>query len=337
MKIDGAISLASLTDSARAARELEEQGFDCAFSFEGPHDPFFPIALAAAETERIELGTAVAIAFARNPMLCAQIANDLQLITQGRFILGLGSQIKPHIEKRFSQTWSKPAARMREFALAIRAIWNTWEGKGPLDFRGEFYRHTLMTPFFDPGPNPHGVPRIFLAGVGPRMVEVAGEVGDGFFMHPLHTQDYAEKVVIPALERGLAKSERSRAGYEICAQTIVMMGSNDAEIETARQKARGQISFYGSTPAYKVALDHEGWGDLQPQLNRMSKQGDWGKMMALISDDMLDKIGVSGTPAEVGRRLAARNRFAERTGLILYNETAPEAVADLVGAIRAAP
>ena len=179
-----------------------------AFSFEGPHDPFFPIVLAAHETERIQLGTAIAVAFARNPMICAQVAQDLQRISRGRFYLGLGAQIRPHIERRFSQPWSRPAARMREFVRAIRAIWHTWSTGEKLDFRGEFYTHTLMTPFFNPGPNPFGDPPIFLAAVGPHMVEVAGEVADGLLIHPLCTPEFIEKDLQPALDRGLARGVR---------------------------------------------------------------------------------------------------------------------------------
>jgi probable F420-dependent oxidoreductase len=242
------------------------------------------------------------------------------------------------VERRFSMPWSRPAARMHEYVRAIRAIWHAWATGEKLDFRGEFYTHTLMTPFFDPGPNAFGAPPIFVAGVGPKMIEVAGEVGDGMFVHPLHTPAYVEDVVLPALRKGFDAAGKTREDFQISCQTITMMGANDEQIRTARSKARGQISFYGSTPAYKVVLDHLGAGDLQPELNRLSKQGRWREMMGLVSDDLLDAIGVSGTPAEVGARLAARNGgFADRTMVTLYDETGdPEAVADLVRALRAA-
>jgi probable F420-dependent oxidoreductase len=320
--------------AGEAAREIEARGFDGAFSFEGPHDPFFPIALAAHETERIRLGTAIAVAFARNPMICAQVAQDLQRISRGRFYLGLGSQIRPHIERRFSQPWSRPAARMREFVRAIRAIWHTWSTGEKLDFRGEFYTHTLMTPFFNPGPNPFGDPPIFLAAVGSHMVEVAGEVADGLLIHPLCTPEFIEKDLVPALGRGLVRGGRERERFELVSQTITMMGSNDEEIERARGKARGQISFYGSTPAYRVVLDRHGWGDLQPTLNRMSKRGEWLEMAKLVSDEMLDAIGVSGTPADVGRKLRVRNAGCEGTSLVLYNETEPDALVDVIRGFR---
>jgi probable F420-dependent oxidoreductase len=334
MKIEMGLLIEDVTRAGEAARAIEAQGFDGAFSFEGPHDPFFPLVLAARETQRIELGTAIAVAFARNPMICAQLAQDLQRIAGGRFWLGLGSQIRPHIERRFSQPWSKPAARMREFVQAIRAIWRSWSSGERLDFRGEFYTHTLMTPLFNPGPNPHGDPPIFLAAVGRRMVEVSGEVADGLLVHPFHTRDFVLSQTLPALEKGLAAGGRDRSDFEISVQTIVMLGSNDEEIERARNKARAQISFYGSTPAYRVVLDQHGWGELQPELNRMSKQGQWAEMMGLVSDELLDAIGVSGTPAGLGAALRERNRFAQRTSLLLYNETDPEAVVDLVRAVR---
>ena len=336
MKIESAL-IGSQAEPGRAVEEaahLEALGFDTAISYEGPHEPFFPLLLAAQRTTRLELATGIAIAFARNPMIVAQQANDLQLLTGGRFLLGLGPQIRPHIEKRFSQPWSRPAARMREFVLAIRAIWAAWGLGERLDFRGEFYTHTLMPPMFNPGPNPHGFPPIFLAAVGPRMVEVAGEVADGLMVHPLNSPDFIEKNTLPWLRRGLEASGRTLDDYDLQIQTICMLGSNDAEIAKAREKAKAQIAFYGSTPAYKVVLDHHGWGHLQPELNRLTKTGGWGDMTKLVSDEMLDTLGVSGTPTEVGRRLRERNRIANRTAVVLYNEAEPDAVHDLVTAIK---
>ena len=333
MKVEATLLGGDISESGTEAKRLEAAGVDAIYSFEGAHDPFFPLLLAAGSTRNVELGTAIAIAFARNPMICANIANDLQQLTGGRFILGLGSQIKPHIEKRFSQTWSRPAARMREFVMAIRAIWRTWNEDEPLRFRGEFYTHTIMTPFFNPGPNPFGTPRIFLAAVGPKMMEMTGEVGDGVFLHPLNTKGFIRDVALPSIHKGLATSGRRLEEFEISCQTICMVGSSDEEIAKARSKARGQISFYGSTPAYKVVLDHAGWGDLQPRLNRMSKEGQWIEMMDLITDDMLDAIGVSGTPDQVGTALRERNAFADRTSVILYDETgSPDALSDIVRA-----
>lgn len=334
MKIESALLATDLTTVAAAARTIEAQGFDGIQSFEGPHDPFLPLAVAAEHTQGLELATAIAVAFARNPMVCAYTANDLQLLSGGRFILGLGTQIRAHIERRYSETWSKPNARMREFVRAVRSIWQSWETGERLDVRGEFYTHTLMTPFLSPGPNPFGSPRIFLAGFGVGMIAVAGEVGDGWIVHPLNTPSYVEQVAMPALAKGLARVGRERDRFEVSCQTIVMIGSNDEEIALARAKARAQIAFYGSTPGYRVLLDHHGWGDIQPELNRMTKQGQWFEMTQLITDDMVDGIGVSGTPSAAGRALRRRNAFAERTSLILYNETDPDAVADVVSGFK---
>ena len=332
MKIDAGLLSPDLTAAGAAAAKLEAQGFGAAWSFESAHDAFIPLVLAAQATQRIELGTAVAIAFARNPMTVAQVAYDVQTLSRGRFILGLGTQIQPHIEKRFSMPWSEPAKRLREFVLAIRAIWRAWETGERLSFRGEFYTHTLMTPFFSPGPNQYGAPPIYLAGVGPKMVEVVGEVADGFLVHPLHTPAFLEAVTLPALDRGLAASGRSRKDLAISCQTIVAMGGTPAQIEVARQKARGQISFYGSTPAYRGVLEHHGYGALHPELNRLSKTGGWGEMMKLIDDTLFDLIAVSGTPAEVGAKLRARSAsFAARTTLMLYDETGDaEAVREVI-------
>ena len=330
MKIDAALLDAPFDEIAATAGKLERMGYDGILSFEGQHDPFLPLSLAATGTERAELITGIAIAFARNPMVVAYMANDLQLISKGRFTLGLGSQIRPHIEKRFSETWSKPNARMREFIQAVRAIWRCWGEGEKLQFRGEFYTHTLMAPFFNPGPNPHGTPKIALAGFGPGMIRVAGEVADSWLVHPLHSPSYVRDVAFGALDEGAAKAGRDRADIEVSAQVITMVGTNDEEIERARNGARMQMSFYGSTPAYKVMLDHHGWGDLQPELNRMSKEGRWGEMPGLVPDEMVDTIGVCGSPSEVGKKLRARNEFAQRTTMILYNETDPDAVEDII-------
>jgi probable F420-dependent oxidoreductase len=338
MKVEMAITERELAAMGEAAARLEAQGVDCAIVFESAHEPFLQALLATQATERLEVATGVAIAFARSPMIVAQTANDLQALSGGRFVLGLGSQIKPHIERRFSMPWSRPAARMREYVQAIRAIWHAWATGEKLDFRGEFYTHTLMTPFFSPGKNDYGTPPVFVAAVGPRMLEVAGEVGDGMFVHPLNSPGYVDEILLPALQRGFAEAGKTRDDFEISCQTITMMGANDEQIAKARSKAKGQISFYGSTPAYRVVLDHMGVGDLQPELNRLSKQGKWLDMMKLVSDDMVDAIGVSGTPAELGAKLVARNNpFADRTMLTLYDETGdPDAVADLVRGIREA-
>jgi probable F420-dependent oxidoreductase len=335
VRIDAALMTGDVGRAGELAARFEAQGYDGLYSFEGPHDPFLPLVLAARATRRIELATGVAIAFARTPMLCAQIAQDLQQLSEGRFILGLGTQVRAHVEKRFGMPWSRPAARMREFVLAIRAIWRSWSTAERLDFRGEFYTHTLMTPMFSPGKPPFGDPRIFLAAVGPRMTEVCGEVADGFFVHPLHTPAYLREVALPALARGRAAGGRSAVPFEIAAQTIVCLGADDAGVARARAKAKSQIAFYGSTPAYAGVLAHCGREALYPELNRMTKQGRWAEMARLVDDDLLDAIAVSGTPAEAGRRLRARCAgLVDRVGLGLYDEAGPDAVVDLIQAAR---
>jgi probable F420-dependent oxidoreductase len=293
-------------DMPAAARELEELGYDGVFTAETSHDPFLPITLAALETDHIELGTGIAVAFARNPMTMATIGNDLQLYTKGRFILGLGSQIKPHIEKRFSMPWSHPADRMREFILAMRAIWASWSDGGKLDFRGDFYRHTLMTPFFNPGPNPCGNPKVFLAAVGERMTEVAGEAADGILLHGFTTERYVREVTLPALERGWARAGKERSDFELSGPMFVVTGTNDEEYDNARRGTKQQIAFYGSTPAYRGVLELHGWGDLQTELNRLSKQGDWVQMGELIDDEMLGTFAVTGEPEEIPAKLLSR-------------------------------
>ena len=231
-------------------------------------------------------------------MTLAQTAYDLQLASHGRFRLGLGTQIKPHIEKRFSMPWSQPVDRMRELVLAIRAIWATWHEGTPLDFRGEFYRHTLMTPFFNPGPNPYGLPSIFLAGVGPRMTEMAGEVADGFIVHPFGTERSLRELTIPrwSVRRApVVHSPTSRSRSRSWPWSPTPTSSS-----RGRDAMRPRLAFYGSTPAYKVILDVHGWGDLQPELNRLSKTGDWATMSALITDEMVDAFSVQGTSDTIG-------------------------------------
>lgn len=336
MKVDAALSTQPRDGAGSEARRLEELGYDGAFTFEGAHDPFFALLLASQHTERLELMTAIAVGFARSPMVLANIGHDLQAWSRGRFILGLGSQIRPHIEKRFSQPWSSPAPRMRELVLAIREIWRCWEEGAPLDFRGRFYRHTLMTPFFDPGPNPFGSPRIFVAGVGPRMTEVAGEVGDGFFVHPFHTADFVNGTTLPALERGRAKAGRSRERFEVSTQLIVATGETPERFERAKAAARSQIAFYASTPAYRPVLDCHGWGGLQTELNLLSKQGRWAEMAGMVDDGVLRAIAVVGEPGEIAKAIRARcASFSDRVSLVTPGAGDPEAWAEVARALQA--
>ncbi len=305
MLVDGGLGF-DIKKAPEAGKAAEDAGYDGVWTAETSHDPFLPLLAAAPATTKLELGTGIAVAFARSPMTTAQTANDLQLASEGRFILGLGSQIKPHITKRFSMPWSHPAARMREFILAMRAIWNSWNDGTKLDFQGDFYRHTLMTPFFNPGPNPHGAPKVFLAGVGQLMTEVAGEVADGFLCHGFTTESYLRGVTLPALARGLSRSGRTRADFEISGPAFVVTGGTEEELAESATATKQQIAFYGSTPAYRAVLEHHGWGELQEELNAMSKQGQWAEMGERIDDDMLNTFAVVGEPEQIAAGLHER-------------------------------
>jgi probable F420-dependent oxidoreductase len=317
LRVDAPFALGSLAEAGAEARRLEALGYDGAFTFDGPHDPFFPLVQAAAATERLELSTGVAIAFARSPMLLAQLGHDLQVLSKGRFRLGLGSQVRAHIERRFSQPWSRPAARMREVVRALRAIWSCWNDGAPLDFRGEFYTHTLMPPLLRPAPSPFGPPPVWLAGVGPRMTEVAGEVADGFLVHPFHTPAFLETVTGPALARGLALARRARREFTVSAQVLIASGRDAGETERARNAVRAQIAFYASTPAYRGVLDSCGRGALHPELHALSRSGDWRAMAALVDDDLLEAVAVCAPPEAVAERLVARyGEHADRVSLV---------------------
>ena len=313
MKVDTGIGT-DLDKIPAVVRDIEGLGYDGVNTAETSHDPFFPLLLAAEHTERIELRTSIAVAFARNPMNLANLGHDLNAYSKGRFTLGLGSQIKPHITKRFSMPWGAPAAQMRELVLAMRAIWASWYAGEPLQFVGDHYRHTLMTPAFTPENTEYGAPKVVLAAVGPRMTEVAGEVADGMMIHPFSNIAYIESVTLPALERGLAKAGRSRDDFELSYSNFVVTGRDEAEFEASKTAVKKRIAFYGSTPAYKGVLDAIGVGDLQAELNTMSKQGRWDEMGTLISDEMVEAFGVVGEPKDIaGQMLARYAQFADRT------------------------
>lgn len=303
MHVDAPLVATSLAEVPGAARRIEADGFDGAYTFEGPRDPFLPLVLAAEHTERIALMTAVAIAFSRNPMTVAHTGWDLQAASCGRAVLGLGSQIRPHIERRFSMEWSAPAKRMREFVGAIRAIWATWQDGTPLAFEGEHYRHTLMTPFFTPEPLPSGPPRLFLAGVGPAMTAVAGDVADGFFVHPFSTPDYLRTTTLPALRAGRGGAAPD---FELAWPVMIATGATDASRAEAELATRAQIAFYASTPAYRPVLERHDRGELQPLLRERTKTDDWAGMLELVDDDLFDLVAIRGNPAECGRELAIR-------------------------------
>jgi probable F420-dependent oxidoreductase len=305
LKLDGGIpnQLARVPDAAGA---LERDGYDGGWTAETSHDPFLPLLLAAEHTSRLELGTNIAVAFARNPMIVANVGWDLQAYSRGRFNLGLGTQIQPHIEKRFSMPWSHPARRMREFVAALHAIWSAWKDGTKLRFEGDFYTHKIMTPMFTPEPQPYSAPKVFLAAVGEAMTEVCGEIADGHLGHPMVSKRYITDVTTPALMRGLQRAGRGRNDIELSAEVLVATGENDAELQIASAAVRKQIAFYGSTPAYCRVLDLHGWGDLHEELNRLSKQGEWDAMGSLIDDEMLATFAVVGPVDEIGAALKRR-------------------------------
>ena len=326
-------------EDPRAARtlykELEDIGYNGGFSFEAKHDPFLVLAVAAEHTSTLRLGTGIAIAFARNPMNLANLGYDMQSISGGRFVLGLGSQVKPHIEKRFSSTWSHPAERMREIVLAIKAIWDCWEGKCPLNFEGRFYRHTLMIPTFNPGPNPYGPPPIFTGGFGPLMTAVAGEVADGFITHPFTTRRALLENSLPALQKGLAKAGRQRSDIEVMCATLVVTADTEETMAASKLAARKQLAFYASTPVYLPTLTCHGWEGVHQELNRLSKQGRWDDMTYLIDDEILNAIAVVGERHEIAGKLRARMDGIADSVSITHNRCPdPSHWADVVRAFR---
>jgi len=321
MKIDSGLT-GSLNEVADNARKLEEAGYDGVMSFETGNDPFFPLLLAAQDTENIELITSIAVAFSRTPMLLANIGHDLNSFSKGRFVMGLGSQIQPHITKRFSMPWSSPAKRMREFILAMRAIWACWHEGERLNFKGEFYTHSLMTPMFTPQDNDYGAPKVLLAAVGPLMTEVAGEVADGVILHAFTTEKYMREVTLPAIEAGLAKAGRKREDFTISYPGFAVTGRTEEEFNASKLATCKQIAFYGSTPAYAPVMAVHGWGELQPQLNQLSKEGKWDEMGTMITDEILNAFAVVGEPDE------ACDTFKDRFGDIVDRTTMSFAVKD---------
>jgi probable F420-dependent oxidoreductase len=310
VKIDLPLSVTggALADVAEVARAAEDAGFDGVSYSETTSDPILHLTVAAGATRRVELMTNIVVAFARSPMTLAVQGRALQDYSGGRLVLGLGSQIKPHIERRFSMPWSAPAARMAEYVRAMRAIWHAWETGEPLRFEGEFYTHTLMTPMFSP-PSTQPAPKVFLAAVGDRMTQTAGAVADGMLIHPFSTEAYFRDVTLPALTSSRAGSELAGQPLEVVSSAFVVTGRDDAELAASATAVRNQIAFYGSTPAYLPVLEHHGWGALGLELNRLSKTSDpdrWAAMGRLVDDDVLQAFALIAEPDRVGAALRAR-------------------------------
>ncbi|NDZ95866.1 TIGR03617 family F420-dependent LLM class oxidoreductase [Streptomyces sp. SID6673] len=300
LQVDG-----SPTKAGESAREIADLGADGIFSFEGQHDVFFPLVVAAQDTE-LELMTNVAIAGPRSPLHLAHAAYDLQCYSEGRFRLGLGSQIRPHIEKRYGSQWGKPAKRMAESVAAVKAIFDAWEGNSGLEFRGEFFTHTLMPPNFNPGPNPFGPPPVLMGALGPIMTRNAAEFADGLLVMPFNSTAHFAERTVPAMTEGLRRSGRELQDFQVVAQVMTAVGSTPEELHIAYECVASLIAFYGSTPAYRAVLELGGWGDLQPELNALSKQGKFAEMRALITDPMVRTYGVVGTPEECAEQVRAR-------------------------------
>lgn len=298
-------TLGDLETAAADAADAEEAGYAGAFTGEVASDPFLPLTLAAGATEHLTLGTAIAVAFARSPMALAYTAHDLQRFSGGRVMVGLGSQVRAHVTRRFSMPWGRPAAQMREFVQAMRAAWRSWEDGEPLSFEGEYYQHTLMPPMFAPRPHGHGMPQVLLAGVGDAMTRVAGEVADGFLCHGFTTGRWIREHTLPALEEGRRRAGQTMDGYTVKAAIFLATGT-EAETAAAVRQIRSSIAFYASTPAYKPILDLHGWGDVAAELTTLSKQGRWAEMDALIDDDMLHAFAIVAPPEQVPGRLRDR-------------------------------
>lgn len=318
------------TDAVDRAKLLKEAGASGVFTFEGPFDVFTPLVLASS-VDGLDLMSNVAIAFPRNPIQLAHQANDLQLLSKGRFILGLGTQVRAQIEKRYGTEFDRPVERMTEIVGALRAIFATWNEGERLDFRGEYHRHTLMTPTFNPGPNPYGPPPIYLGALGPRLTRATAEVADGLLVMPFGSKRFLHGTTLPAVRDGLAKAGRSADDFTVIPEIIVSVASGRDDDHAS---TRMLLAFYGSTPAYRPVLDAHGWGDLQPELNAMSKQGRWQEMAALIDDEMLHTIAACGTPAEIAAHI--RDRIDGVSDSICLYQPGPitvDALAEIVDAL----
>lgn len=301
--------------AATAAERAAALGYDGFFTAETSHDPFLPLVLANRATPTLDLGTAIAVAFARSPMVMAYTAWDLAAMSEGKFMLGLGTQVKGHIVRRFAGEWLPPGPRMRDYLLALRAIFRTWQEGVPLRHEGEFYRLSLMTPFFNPGPITHPEVPLAIAGVGPYMARLAGELCQGFHVHPFHTVRYLDEVVLPNLSKGAGTAGRKVADLEVITTVFVVTGHNQAEIEQAMLPVKSQIAFYASTPNYAAVLETHGW-DIGEKLNALSRRGNWDEMAALITDDVVDEVAVIAPIDQLGERI--KQRYGDRVQRVGY-------------------
>jgi probable F420-dependent oxidoreductase len=306
LKLDAEIFSESLGEVGGLSKSAEAFGFDCVWFNEIKHDPFVQLAIAASSTSRVRLGTSIALAFTRSPTTLAYSAWDVQSLSGGRLILGLGTQVKGHIERRFGGRWESPAAKMKDVVGAMRAVWRTWQTGERLDYKGRFFSIDLMTPFFSPSPIESPEIPVYLAGVNPGMCRLAGEVAEGLHVHPLHSAGYLREVVDPALAEGLKRSGRERREFTVAASVFAAVGDTEEERRSVREALRGQVAFYASTRTYRRLMEHHGWGDVCDRLHSLSLKGEWGKMSGEIGDDILEKLVVEGTWAGVGSAIKKR-------------------------------
>ncbi len=299
MKFDTTLLFHDLDKMADHAKAVEAMGFDGLWTAETNHEPFLPLTIAAEHSQRVNLGTGIAVTFPRSPTILAQIAWDLQRFSNGRFILGLGPQVKAHNVLRFGVAWEKPIKKMREYILAIRALWDCWQNGTPLRFEGEFFLLRLMTPFFNPGPNDVPYPPIYVSAVNKMMLHLAGEVCDGVHLHAIHSARYMHEFALPHLQEGLAKGGRAREDFSVNTAVFAIPTDDPQYAQWAEGFVKQQISFYMSTPAYRVLANLHGWEDVAEQLSKMARNGEWESMPNLINDEILDTIAVTGTWAEL--------------------------------------
>ena len=325
MKVDASLE-GGFARAATDAKRYESEGYDGVWSTEAGHDPFLPLAGVAMETERVAIGTAIAVAFADSPLSLAQVAHDLQVESAGRFHLGLGSQVKAHVTRRYSMPWGQPAARLRELVLAMRSIWSSWNDGVPLQFQGDFYQHTLMTSFFSPAPSPYGPPRVFMAGVNGAMTRAAGEVADGFLAHPFTTERYLREFTLPALEEGQRRRQSPSSDFEVALPVFVVTGRTDEEQAESASAARQQIAFYASTAAYRPVLALHGWEDLQSALAQLAWTGGWSAMGDLIDDEILATFAIVEEPDKVAAALCRRFAGAVQRVSVYQPRPADQAV-----------
>ena len=303
MKIDASLLVHDLRQMPALARFADEAGFDGLWTFETAHEPFLPLVLAAEHSRNLSLGTSIAVAFARSPAILAYTAWDLARYSEGRFIMGLGTQVKGHNERRFGVKWERPVEKMREVILALRAIWDCWQNRTRLNFQGEFFKLTLMTPFFSPQPHEYHLIPIYIAGVNRRMCQLAGELCQGFHVHPLHTTRYLQEIISPHIQLGLRKGGRERQAIELSSSIFVIPTDDPKQVPRYESEIRQQIAFYASTPPYRPVFEIEGWGEAAEQLRNLAARGQWDDMPSLITDNMLDAFALRGAWAELPKKV----------------------------------